>query len=50
MTACISLGVMGLLNRLSDPDLTLAPGICLENYPFHPDFSIWLSIGFCSKI
>jgi hypothetical protein len=39
MTAFISSRVMGLFS-LSDPVLTLAPGICLENCPFHPDFPI----------
>lgn len=37
ITASISFGVMGLFG-LSDPDLTLVPGLCLENYPFPPDF------------
>ena len=51
MTASISLGVMGmLLDGLSDPDLTLVFGICIENCPFHPDFPVLLSIGFCSRI
>jgi hypothetical protein len=45
MTASISLGVMGIHN-LSDPDLTLVPGTC----PFHQDFLVFLSIGFCSSI
>jgi hypothetical protein len=35
---------------LSDPDLALVAVICLENCPFHPDFSVLLSIGFCSRI
>ena len=38
------------LDGLSDPDLTLVPGICLENCPFHSGFPIVLSIGFCSRI
>jgi hypothetical protein len=37
------------LVRLSDPDLSLVPGICLESVPFHPDFPVLLSIGFCSS-
>jgi hypothetical protein len=50
MTAYISLGVMGLFYGLSDPDLNLLPGICLENCTFHPDISVLLIIGFCSRI
>ena len=49
MTASISLGVMRMFS-LSDPDLTLVPGSCLENCPFHLDFPAFLSIGFCSRI
>jgi len=30
------------LDGLSDPGLTLVPGICLENHPFHPDFPVLL--------
>ena len=38
MTASISLDFLGfLLDGLSDPDLTLVPGISLESCPFHPD-------------
>jgi hypothetical protein len=48
MTASISLG--DPLDGLSDPDLTLVSGICLENCPFHPYFPVVLSIGFCSRI
>ena len=44
MTESISLGVMGLLNTLYDPDLSLVPGICLENCSFHPDFPVLLSL------
>jgi hypothetical protein len=40
MTASISLGVIRCLDGLSDPILTLAPGMYLENCPFHPDFPI----------
>jgi hypothetical protein len=29
---------MGCLDGLSDPVLTLVPGICLEKHPFHLDF------------
>ena len=50
MTVSISLGDKGLLDCLSDPDLTLLPGICLENCPFHLGFPVLLSIGFCSRI
>ena len=49
MTASISLAVMGVLDCLSDPDLTLVPGVCLENCPFHPIFSVLLSIVFCNR-
>ena len=36
----ISLGVcVTVLDRLPDLDLTLVHGICLENHPFHLDFS-----------
>jgi hypothetical protein len=49
MTASISLGVMGLF-KWFDPDLTQVFSICLENYPFHPDFPVVLSVGFCSTI
>ena len=38
MTASISLGVIGLFNRLPDLDLTLVNSIYLENSPFHLDF------------
>ena len=44
MTASISSGLTGLLNGLSDPALTLAFGMCLENCLFPPDFLILLSI------
>jgi hypothetical protein len=44
ITASISLGVIGCLDGLSDPELTLVIRICLENCPFHPDFSVVLSI------
>jgi hypothetical protein len=49
-TPMISLDVWGLFRWFTDPDLTLVPGICLENYPFHPDFLVMLSIGFCSRL
>jgi hypothetical protein len=35
---------------LSDPDLTLAPDICLENYQSHLDSPILLNIDLCSRI
>jgi hypothetical protein len=34
------------IDGLSDPELTLVPGICLENCPFHQGFPVLLSIGF----
>jgi hypothetical protein len=34
MTASVSLGVIGLFKYLSDLDLTLVSGICLENHPY----------------
>jgi hypothetical protein len=49
MNASISLGVMGLVNGLSGPDLNLVFGICLEKWAFHPDFPVLLNIGFCSR-
>ena len=50
MTASIYLGLWDSLGSLSDPDLTLVPGICLENHLFHLDFPVLLSISFCSRI
>ena len=50
MTASTSLGIMGFLDGLSAPDLTLVFGMCLENLQFHPDFPVLLNIGFCSRI
>jgi hypothetical protein len=50
MTVSISLGDKGLLDCLSDPDITLLPGICLENCPFHPVCPVLLTTGFCSRI
>jgi hypothetical protein len=50
MTPSISLGGWDCLDYLSNPDLTLVPSICLENCPFQSDFSVLLSIGFCSRI
>jgi hypothetical protein len=41
---------MGCLDGLSDADLTLLFGICLENCLFHPDFPALLNIGFYSII
>jgi hypothetical protein len=38
MTPAISLGVCECLDGLSDTDLILEPGICLENCSFHPAF------------
>jgi hypothetical protein len=37
------------LDGLSDPDYTLVTGICLVNHPFHQEFPVLLSIGFCSR-
>jgi len=31
---------------LCDSDLTLVPGICLENCSFHPDFSSFVVVGY----
>ena len=50
MISSILLGVMGYLVDLSDPDLTLVSGICLEIFTFSLDFPVLLSIGFCSMI
>ena len=50
MTASISLGDIGCLGHLPDPDLTLVPGICLEICPFRPGFPVLLSIAFCRRI
>ena len=44
------MGLWDCLDGLSDPDLTLVPGIFLENCPFHPDFPVVLNIGFCGRI
>ncbi|CRH49004.1 Uncharacterised protein [Chlamydia abortus] len=49
MTASISLAVMGVLDCLSDPGFILVPSVCLENCPFHPIFSVLLSIVFCNR-
>jgi hypothetical protein len=49
VTAAISLGVEYTLDALSGPDLTLVPGIYLENCLFHPDFTVVLSIEVCSS-
>jgi hypothetical protein len=47
MTASISLGDVALFRSLiSDPDLTLVPGICLEICPFHPGSPVLLNIAF----
>jgi hypothetical protein len=46
MTASISLGLWECLDGLSDPDLTLVPGICLENCPPHPDFPVFFFLKF----
>jgi hypothetical protein len=43
-------GIRDCLDSISDPGLTLIPGICLENCPFYPDFTVVLSIGFCGRI
>jgi hypothetical protein len=50
VTSSTSLGLWDSLDGLSDPDLTLVFDLCLENCPFHPDFPVVLSIGFCSRI
>jgi hypothetical protein len=50
MTASISLEDMGLFKCSFKPDLNLVLAICLENCPFHPGFSVLLSIAFCSRI
>ena len=42
MTASTSLGLWDYLDGLSDPDLTLVPGLCLEKFPFHPCFPVFL--------
>jgi hypothetical protein len=49
MTVPIFLGVLGLFS-LPNLDLTLVCGMCVENHPFHLDFPVLLSIGFCSKL
>ena len=46
MTASISLEVVGCLNNLCDPDLTLVCGDFLQNHPFCSDFSILWNTGF----
>jgi hypothetical protein len=38
------------LDDSSDPDLTLVPGICIENHPFHLCFLLLLNIVFYSRI
>jgi hypothetical protein len=45
-TVSISLGVMSLLNSLSDLALTLVNSISLENHPFPYDFPVLWSTGF----
>jgi hypothetical protein len=50
MSTSISVGVMGSFHGFSNPDLTLVPGVCLENSPFHADSPVLLSIGFCTSI
>jgi hypothetical protein len=45
MTASVSLGAIRLFG-LSDANLTLMFGICLENCSFNPYFPALLSIGF----
>jgi hypothetical protein len=40
MSFSISLGLWDSLDGLFDLVLTWAPGMCLENCPFHPDFPI----------
>jgi hypothetical protein len=45
MNSSIYLEVIGLFS-LPAFDLTLVHGICLENNPFHTDFSFLLSRGF----
>jgi hypothetical protein len=46
MTASNSFGVMGCLDGLSNPDLTLVFSNCLENCPFNPDFPVLLNVVF----
>ena len=48
MTVSIFLGVIGLLVTLPDLHLTLIIDNCVC-YPFHLDFAIFCSTGFCSK-
>jgi hypothetical protein len=44
MTASISLGVMGL-DSLTELDLTLVSGICLETHPLCLDFLVLWRTG-----
>jgi len=41
MTANIFLELWDSVDGLSDPDLILVFGICLDNCPFHPDFPVF---------
>jgi len=50
MPALFLYGSWESLDGLSAPDLSLVPDICLENSPFHPDFPVLLTIGFCRRI
>jgi hypothetical protein len=47
---CAGIETLTKADGLCDSDLTFVFGICLENCPFHPNFPILLSIGFCSRI
>ena len=49
MTASIFYRKWDSLDHESGPDLTLVPGIYLENCLFHPDFTVVLSIEVCSS-
>ena len=50
MTVSIFYRLWECLDGLSDPDLTLVCVVCLENFLLHPDFPVFFSIGFCSRI
>jgi len=43
-------GLWDCLDGLTDLDLILETGIGLENYPFHLDFPVLFTIGFCNRI
>ena len=50
MMASISLGVMGMFRPVIWSWFKFIFGICLENCPFHQDFSVMFSISLCSRI